>query len=52
MDTIKHFVRDHVDGGQIRCEYCSTDDMVADLFTKPLSESRIKKLRAMCGLCD
>lgn len=52
VDTKKHFVRDHVDGGDIRCEYCSTDDMIADLFTKPLAEARFKKLREMCGVCD
>lgn len=50
IDTRKHFVKDHVDGGSISCKYCPTGEMLADWLTKPLSGPRIEKLRAMCGL--
>ena len=30
--------------------YCVTEDMIADLFTKPLSREKLVKLRMMCGL--
>lgn len=50
IDTKKHFVRDHIDKGDIECKYCPTEEMIADLFTKPLSGPRFEKLRAMCGL--
>lgn len=52
IDTKRHFVRDHVNNKDIICKYCPTEEMVADLFTKPLSEPRFAKLREMCGLCD
>lgn len=52
IDTKKHFVRSHVDNGNIECKYCQTEEMVADLLTKPLSGPRVEKLRKMCGLND
>lgn len=52
IDTRKHFVKNHVDSGDIECDYCPTEEMMADLLTKPLSGPRIEKLRKMCGLND
>jgi KUP system potassium uptake protein len=31
-----HFLKDHVEEGTIKLRYLPTDQMVADLFTKPL----------------
>jgi hypothetical protein len=31
-----HFFKDHVEQGTIKLSYLSTDQMVADMFTKPL----------------
>ena len=45
-----HFVREAVEQGTITLEYCQTDDMLADSFTKALARDQFKKLRAGIGL--
>ena len=37
IDIQLHFIRQHVDNGTIDLRYCATDDMVADVHTKPLA---------------
>lgn len=44
IDVHSYYVKDHVDKGTVKCIYCPTENMVADLLTKPLSASRIIKL--------
>ena len=39
------FVTDRIKQGEMRVEYCPTEDMVADLFTKPLQGTLFRKLR-------
>ena len=39
------FVKDRVDKGEIKVEYCPTLQMVADYFTKPLQGALFKKFR-------
>ena len=41
-----HFVRERVVRGDIRLHFISTDDQVADLFTKAFSSPRFSKLRS------
>jgi len=44
------FAKDRVDQGEIKIEYCPTQEMMADLFTKPLQGALFVKLRnAMMG---
>ena len=44
--NIRHyFLRDHVNKGDIKIDGIGTDDQLADIFTKPLDESRFCKLR-------
>lgn len=50
IDTKYHFVKDYVGKNIVTCKYCPTEDMVADLLTKPLTASRITFLRNKCGL--
>ena len=45
-----HFVREAVEQGTIILEYCRTDDMLADRFTKALARDQFEKLRAGIGL--
>ena len=45
-----HFVREAVEQGTITLEYCRTDDMLADSFTKALALDQFEKLRAGIGL--
>ena len=39
------FVKDRVDKGEIKVEYCPTLLMLADYFTKPLQGIRFRELR-------
>jgi hypothetical protein len=36
IDMKWHFLKDHVEQGTIKLRYLPTDQMVADMFTKPL----------------
>eukprot|EP00253_Pinus_taeda_P010619 PITA_10619 len=46
MHFIKKLIHDHV----LEVQYCSTDDQVADIFTKALTEAKFIKLRFMVGV--
>ena len=39
------FAKDRVDQGEIKIEYCPTEDMWADIFTKPLQGALFIKMR-------
>ena len=47
-----HFVRDHVNKGQLRVSHVSTTDQLADALTKPLSRQRFTLLRTKIGVSD
>ena len=40
------FIKDKIDTGEIEVKWCSTDKMVADYLTKPLTGERFQRLRA------
>jgi hypothetical protein len=40
-----HFLRDHVEKGDIEMRYIDTGRQLADIFTKPLDASRFTDLR-------
>ena len=50
IDIRYHFIREAVVNGTIELEYCNSENMVADIFTKALSKPRFEKLRACLGL--
>ncbi|XP_074291616.1 secreted RxLR effector protein 161-like [Silene latifolia] len=52
IDIRHHFLRDHVEKGQIRLKFCRTEDQIADIFTKPLEREQFVKLRLEIGLLD
>lgn len=52
IDTKFYFIRDYAANQIVSFSYCPTDDMIADLLTKPLPASRLKKLRRMCSIMD
>jgi hypothetical protein len=52
IDIRHHFLRDHVSKGDIKIDGVSTDDQLADIFTKPLDESRLCKLRNELNVID
>ncbi|KAK6149483.1 hypothetical protein DH2020_017008 [Rehmannia glutinosa] len=52
IDVRYHFIRDHVEKKDITLEYISTDKHLADIFTKPLCESRFEELNDELGLIE
>eukprot|EP00253_Pinus_taeda_P004820 PITA_04820 len=46
MHFIRKLIHDHV----LEVQYCSTDDQVADIFIKALTEAKFTKLRYMLGV--
>jgi hypothetical protein len=45
-----HFIRDHVAKGDVCINFISTDEQLADIFTKPLSTERFEYLRRCLGI--
>jgi hypothetical protein len=50
IDIQYHFVRNCVEDGTTRLEYCPTEDMIADGLTKALGPNRHRKLAKMMGM--
>ena len=46
IDVRYHFVRERLARGDIRIDYISTEEQVADIFTKTSSRDLFKKFRA------
>ena len=47
-----HFLRDHVQNGDIKLIFVSSENQLADIFTKPLSEDQFCKIRKELGLMN
>eukprot|EP00253_Pinus_taeda_P030687 PITA_30687 len=45
-----HFIRNLIHDLVLEVHYCSTDDQVADIFTKALTEAKFTKLRFVVGV--
>ena len=45
-----HFIREAVERKAVELGYRRTEDMPADLFTKPVSRARLEHLRSLMGL--
>ena len=50
IDTRYHFVRDHVQEGDVEIKYVGTANNVADVLTKPLQGLNTSRLARMIGL--
>ena len=50
IDIKYHFIKEHCVDGCIQLIYCPTEEMKADMFTKPLYSTQFKKLRALIGM--
>eukprot|EP00253_Pinus_taeda_P036152 PITA_36152 len=50
IDLHMHFIRKLIHDHVLEVQYCSTDDQVADIFTKSLTEAKFTKLRYMLGV--
>jgi hypothetical protein len=52
IDICHYFLRDYVRKGDIVMEGVRNDDQLADIFTKPLDETRFRKFRSELNVID
>jgi hypothetical protein len=52
IDIRHHFLRDHQQRGDIDVCHISTENQLADIFTKPLDEKRFCTLRSELNVLD
>jgi hypothetical protein len=45
MNIRYFYIKDNVDSEQIKIEYCATDEMLADFFTKALQGTKFRIMR-------
>ena len=50
MDVRYHYVREEVQNNHIQTVHCPTEQMIADILTKPLPRYRFDQLQAMLGV--
>ena len=50
IDIKYHYTKERVEDKSIRVEYISTENQIADIFTKPLGPIKFLKLRKLLGL--
>ena len=50
IDIRYHFIKFHIDDHSIDLIYCPTEEMTADILTKPLSIIKLKKFTRALGL--
>ena len=50
IDIRYHFVRESIENKDIELVYCKSEDMLADIFTKPLPGPKFAADRACLGL--
>lgn len=52
VDTRYHYTRELVTQKQIELRYCPTDEMLADVLTKPLGSTKVRKFATEMGLTE
>jgi hypothetical protein len=52
IDIRHHFLRDHRQRGDINIYHISTENQLADIFTKPLDEKRFCRLQSELNVLD
>lgn len=50
IDVRYHFIREKYEEKQFKLEYISTNEMIADIFTKPLAKDRFVYFRSKMGI--
>ena len=52
IEVRHYFLRNLVTKNDIKIEFISTTDQLADIFTKPLDESQFVKIKRNLGICQ
>ena len=52
IDIRHHFLRDHVQNGDVVLVFIDTNNQLADIFTKPLNEDRMNFIKQEIGMID
>ena len=52
IDVRHHFIRDHVEKGDVSIYFISTNLQLADIFTKPLPEEQFNFIRLELGMLN
>ena len=47
-----HFIKDHVEDGNIEIHFVKTTEQLADIFTKPLDEKSFVRILAGLGMIN
>ena len=50
IDIRHHFIRDHVQHGDVILEFVDTHSQLADIFTKPLPRIQYEKIKLEIGI--
>ena len=50
IDIHHHFIREAIQDGVLDLRFCPTNEMIADVLTKPLSRNRFEQLRRLMGM--
>eukprot|EP00253_Pinus_taeda_P031898 PITA_31898 len=51
-NTKYHLIRHHVEAKTIHLRHCSTNEKIADIFTKALGREKLERFRTMLGLTN
>eukprot|EP00253_Pinus_taeda_P023218 PITA_23218 len=52
INTKYHLIRHHVEAKTIHLRHCSTNEQIADIFTKALGRENLERFRTMLGLTN
>ena len=52
INTKYHLIRHHVEAKTIHLRHCSTNEQIADIFTKALGREKLERFRTMLGLTN
>jgi hypothetical protein len=52
IDIRHHYIRQCIQEGAVKVNYCSSENMYADILTKPLTKGKFQTLRDGIGLCQ
>ena len=45
IDIKFHFIRSHIENGNVKLMYISSEENLADIFTKPVTKCKLSKLQ-------